>query len=267
MAIYLLPIIRLNHQLRINKTSILRIIMEKYILLQARNDNDEMKIEELNSFANRLDVTTNQITPINIFKDELNLDLLQSHTALLVGGSGEYSVLDNNVHIKRFIDFLGEVTERSFPTFASCFGFQALTVALGGKVIKDIPNAEVGTYDLYKTEDANNDPVFGKLPQKFAAQLGHQDRASILPESVQCLAYSDKAPFQALKVIGRPVYATQFHPELSYLENKQRFARYMDIYGKLFGEDKARERMDSHRPSEESNQLLLSFRAYITELT
>jgi GMP synthase (glutamine-hydrolysing) len=235
----------------------------QFSLLQARNPNDIAKSEELHSFALRLGVDKNCIKTIDIFSKELSLDLLEDTSALLVGGAGEYSVLDDNPEVKRFINFLGEVCNTKIPVFASCFGFQAIVLALGGTIIKDVDNAEVGTYLLSKTTEATNDIVFSNLPKRFYAQLGHQDRAEVLPDCVTHLARSERAEYQAFKVTGKEIYATQFHPELTFKDNMKRFKRYMSIYGELFGEKMAKERMESHRPSEEANRLLNQFKMSI----
>jgi GMP synthase (glutamine-hydrolysing) len=76
---------------------------------------------------------------------------------------------------------------------------------------------------------------------------------------VQNLAESERCPNQALRVRGKPVYATQFHPELTWRDNRKRFERYMSIYGKLFGDKEALSRLESHTPGPEANMLLPRF--------
>jgi GMP synthase (glutamine-hydrolysing) len=147
----------------------------------------------------------------------------------------------------------------SIPVFASCFGFQALVLGLGGDVVADEDNAEVGSYRIRLTEAGQQDGFFGVLPSEFMAQLGHKDRASRLPDQLQCMAYSEKAPVQAVRMAGRPVFATQFHPELTGYNNRQRFLGYMEQYGRLFGEEEAQRRLDSHVDSPEANSLLRRF--------
>lgn len=237
--------------------------MKRYLLLQARNRNDIVRSEEHLAFATQLQTQTINIDTCDILTEELSIAKAQQYDAVLVGGSGEFSVLDNDIRIKRFVSYLGEITTENIPMFASCFGFQAIVVALGGTVIKDVPNAEVGTYMLYTTEAASSDCIFSNLPSPFLAQMGHQDRAKSLPKNLINFAFSDKVPFQAFRVENTPVYATQFHPELTYQDNSKRFARYMKIYGDLFGQEEAQKRMDSHRPSPESNTLLSLFAKHI----
>ncbi|MDG1482119.1 MAG: type 1 glutamine amidotransferase [Myxococcota bacterium] len=200
-----------------------------------------------------------QIHCVDLLTTVLTPEILKGRDALLVGGSGDYSVLDPNPSIRRFIDFLGEVCVLGFPTFASCFGFQALALALGGEVVSDPARAEVGSYTLQLTDTGRKDPVFQALPQKFIAQLGHKDHVTALPAGVLHLAGSALSPFQALRVAGKPIYATQFHPELTWKDNRQRYLRYMSTYGALFGEAEAQERLESHVPGPEANTLLAGF--------
>ncbi|MDP6944709.1 MAG: type 1 glutamine amidotransferase, partial [Myxococcota bacterium] len=131
-----------------------------------------------------------------------------------------------------FFDFLSKVViGQQVPTFASCFGFQALVLAGGGEVVHDDKRAEVGTYTLTVTEAGQSDPLFGPLAPKFMAQLGHKDHAARLPAGMTNLAFSELAPYQALQVEGLPIVATQFHPELTRDANTERYLRYWEAYG------------------------------------
>jgi GMP synthase (glutamine-hydrolysing) len=231
----------------------------QFTLLQARNSGDPVREEERTAFADRLGVSVSAIHSIDILTEDLHFDRLENTDALLVGGAGEHSVCRPEPGVRRMIDFLGEATEKGFPTFASCFGFQSLVMALGGTVISDEPNAEVGSTWLECTPAAQGDPIFGELPARFVAQQGHKDRASALPTQAICMAKSDLAPFQAIRIEGKPVYATQFHPELTGTANRRRFERYLDHYGHVFGPEKARQMLEDFLPSPEASGLLARF--------
>lgn len=231
----------------------------RFTLLQARNADDPARIDEHNAFADRLGISAGRLRPVDILTRTLDQGLLEDTDVLLVGGSGEYSVLDDHPAVHRFIDFLCEVADTDQPMFASCFGFQALALGLGGEVIEDDDHAEVGTYVLDLTEAGRGDRLFSALPANFDAQLGHKDRVSRLPGGVQPLARSELCPIQAFCLPGKPVYATQFHAELSWRENKERFRGYMATYGALFGEKEALHKLYSHRPSPDANALLSRF--------
>jgi GMP synthase (glutamine-hydrolysing) len=230
-----------------------------FLLLQVRAPKDPVRDEERDAFAARLGVDSSQIKQIDILNDPLDIGMLADSDAVLVGGAGEFGVLDGQPAIDRMVSFLVGTVERSHPIFASCFGFQALVLGLGGEVVCDEDRAEVGTFVLTAAEAAGSDPVFCALPNQFNAQLGHKDRATRLPQGATLLASSSLCPIQAMHIEGTPVYATQFHPELTWTENRRRFERYMDQYGRLFGEEEAQRRLRGHQPSPEANLLLSRF--------
>ncbi len=236
----------------------------RFCLLQARNADDPARVEEWNCFARRLGVSPEAVQAVNMLTSRPDRSLWDEYDALLVGGSGEYSVLDGNLAIERFVTFLGETALEGHPLFASCFGFQMLTLALGGEVAHDEPNAEVGTFRITLTEAGCKDPLFRALPENFLAQEGHKDRATVLPEGVVLLASSEKAPYQAFRVGEHPVYATQFHPELDWEDQRLRFLRYFDMYSGVFGHKDAQAMVDSFRPTPECCSLLASFRDLIS---
>lgn len=231
----------------------------RFLLLQARNPNDRVRDEERDAFALRLGAQPSQIHQVDILHDSFERIEVGEYDAVFVGGAGEYGVVDPIPPIAAMIDFLTTSAEEGAPIFASCFGFQALVVGFGGEVVEDQPNAEVGTYVLGLETAGRADPIFKHLPDRFNAQLGHKDRAIRLPMNMVNLASSESCPFQAIHIPGSRVYATQFHPELTWTDNRTRFLRYMEQYGRLFGEEEAQERLDSHRPGPEANELLGRF--------
>lgn len=231
----------------------------RFRLLQARVANDPVRWEERLAFANQLAVPTEAIICHDLLTGDGAIEpLIEGVDAVLVGGSGHFSVLDKDPWIGRFVDTLGGLAERQFPTFASCFGFQALVLALGGEVVHDEAHAEVGTYPITLTPDAALDPLFSSLPPVFAAQLGHKDRATVTPAGAVNLAASARCPVQAIRV-GTNVYATQFHPELTGPNNRFRFQRYLDDYADVFGSDGARDMLARFVPSPEADRLLQGF--------
>ena len=120
----------------------------RILLLQARNEDDPMRLAERRSFAARTGLSLDQIVPHDLLEGPPGLGALESNDALMVGGSGDYYVSNQTLpHFAAQLEFLQEVVERGHPMFASCFGFQILVVALGGEVIYDPQSMEVGTYD------------------------------------------------------------------------------------------------------------------------
>jgi GMP synthase (glutamine-hydrolysing) len=240
--------------------------LQRFRLLQARDQGDPVIVEERAAFASRLGVSVEQLVVHDCINQATSADIVTAGVdAVLVGGSGEYSVYDDEPWLQQFKDTLGELAERQFPTFASCFGFQALVEALGGEVGLDSDGAEVGTYALRLTDAAKSDPLFGKLPDNFLAQEGHKDRAFRLPEQVVNLASSERCPYQAIRIGPGPVYATQFHPELTGTGNRARFQRYLTVYAKVFGDERATEMLKGFQASPATEDLLARFAAMLND--
>ena len=203
----------------------------RFLLLQARNPEDPIKTEERRQFAARMGVKEAAIVPFDLLKGPPRPSDLAGFDALLVGGSGEYDVSKRNLPwLDETLGFLAWVADEGFPTFASCFGFHLFVAALGGTVIRDEAAAEVGAARVCLTEAGKRDALFARMPPCFWVQAGHKDRAERFPEDALNLAYSDLVPYQALRVPGKPIWATQFHPELTARDTFERFRRYADVY-------------------------------------
>jgi GMP synthase (glutamine-hydrolysing) len=231
------------------------------LLLQARGEDELSGPHEQVAFREVLGVPEDAIRPWSLLQGPPPVDLLDEIDGVLVGGSGRFGIADavDLPWLEQFIDFMGLLADRGFPTFASCFGFQALVVGAGGTVEPDLSRAEVGTFELTVTPEGCEDPLFAPLAPTFLAQLGHKDHATRLPSGFVHLAGSERSPYQALKVAGKPVYATQFHPELSMERNRERFLQYVDGYAGSHMPDPAEEVLARFRPSPRSTELLRRF--------
>jgi GMP synthase (glutamine-hydrolysing) len=232
----------------------------RILLLQARNEDDPMRLAERQSFAEKTGLQLDQIVPHDLLAGPPGLAALETHDALMVGGSGDYYVSNRSLpHFEAQMDFLREVVDRGHPMFASCFGFQILVAALGGEVTYDPESMEVGTYQLTVSEAGRVDPLMGRLPKVFDAQMGRKDRASRLPPGVVNLASSERNPYQALRVPDKPIWATQFHPELDLETNLERFFRYLEGYAELLSLEEQRLAAENFRESPHTEALLPGF--------
>jgi GMP synthase (glutamine-hydrolysing) len=234
--------------------------MPRYRLLQAREPGERTAHDERGSFAAKLGVPIDQVIPHDLLHSETTpARITEDVDAVLVGGSGRYSIYDQEPWITAFIDALGGLSEGPTPMFASCFGFQGLVMALGGEVCSVPSSAEVGSYRIEKTDAAATDRLFSSLPNTFMAQLGHKDSAIRFPDAATLLARSERCGMQAMRVGSGPIYATQFHPELSGDENKARFVNYWEEYKEVYGKKGATEILEGFRASPHASGLLSSF--------
>ena len=232
----------------------------RILLLQARHIDDLARHEERQSFADRAGLDLEQIVPFDLLKNTPTLADIRRCDALMVGGSGAYSVSQNNLPNQfAVMATLAEVVTVGHPTFASCYGFHLMVQALGGQIVHDPDCTEVGAFELTPSAHGRADELFGYMPDSFKAQLGHKDRASRLPAGVLNLAASAKAPYQALRIPGKPIWATQFHPELTVEDNLLRFSRYKDVYARLYDPQELKALVDGFLPSPETEELIPRF--------
>jgi GMP synthase (glutamine-hydrolysing) len=238
-----------------------------------------MAVQEVRCFAQMLGCDLSAIGVFDLLAAAPSTEKLRQPDMLLLGGSGHYSAAEEpgpsepgcsefavanrprprvSPWLERALDAMREIHELAKPTFASCWGFQAMARAMGGRCIHDLPNAEVGTIELALTAAGCDDPLFGQLPPTFAAQAGHEDHVVRLPPDAVLLASSARVPEQAFRFAGRPIYCTQFHPELDRAAMLERVLQYPEYVARI-----ARVPFDefvhSVREAPESNSLLRRF--------
>lgn len=188
---------------------------KKVLLLQARDWDDPMIAHEIHCFRERLP-DEYELACYNIVNGPWDEDVLSGFQAIMVGGSGDYGAAENyNPWFEPSLAFLREIVERGIPLFCSCWGHEALAVALGGRVHYDDNGYELGILDVELSEAGKEDPLFGQLPTSFKAPLGHSEQVAELPPNAIVLASTQRCPVQAFRLKDKPVYSCQFHPELS----------------------------------------------------
>jgi len=199
-------------------------------LIQAR-DTAEMEAQEQQCFAERCRLRPDQLVSVNLARVPMpEEDLLAGADALMIGGAGEYSAMDDPDWMAGLLDLTREAVRRKLPTFGSCWGHQILARALGGTLVFDSERAELGCCPVELTEAAGRDPLLRDYPKRFEVNAGHHDRVTELPPGAVELAFNDSQPFQAFRIEGAPVYGTQFHSELSAERERERLLAYRDYY-------------------------------------
>lgn len=231
----------------------------KILLLQIRDDALTCE-EELSEFVRFSRLEAEQFDVLNAFATpEFEPDQIEGYDALFVGGSSDASVTqpDRYPFVKDVKRLLVYCLEKSVPVFASCFGFQAAVEALGGTVVVDKARMEMGTYPIQLTDAAREDLLFHDLPDGFWAVSGHKERAIALPQDAILLAYTERCPFHAFRIAGKPFYGFQFHPEVDPVDLKSRIIRYCDRY--LDSAEELRSVIDNLQDTPLANQLIERF--------
>ena len=207
----------------------------RFLLLQVRNPGDPMKRQEIECFVRRLGCPPESLVARDLITNPPGEGTLAGFDAVFLGGSGDYSVAAGGPWLPRALDVMRWLHDHGKPTFASCWGFQAFALALGGEVVTDLARAELGTIPPHRTPAGGADPVFGELPESFLGQAGHQDVVDRLPDGAIRLARSDRVENQAFTFPGKPIYCTQFHPELDCAALLGRLGHYTSYVERIAG--------------------------------
>jgi GMP synthase (glutamine-hydrolysing) len=117
-----------------------------------------------------------------------------------------------------------ELLELGVPVLGFCYGMQAMSVALGGRV----PHTDVGEYGPTRIEvqeqaadeekHASRSRLFQDTPNEQKVWMSHRDSVGELPRGFVCTASSATTPIAAMEDPKRCLYATQFHPEVVHTQ-------------------------------------------------
>lgn len=120
---------------------------------------------------------------------------------------GPKSVYEEDApYIQKFI------LESGLPILGICYGMQALTHALGGKVDPSAQR-EYGEAQITPLIPGTMLDVLSKV------WMSHGDKVTQLPEGFIALAKSGNSPFAAIGDMRRKYFGVQFHPEVSHTPN------------------------------------------------
>jgi GMP synthase (glutamine-hydrolysing) len=102
------------------------------------------------------------------------------------------------------------VLEMGVPILGICYGMQALTHALGGRVAASTERE----YGPATVNPLIPSPLLSDT--QFSVWMSHGDRIEVLPEGFIRLAESDNSPFAAMGDLERGYFGVQFHPEVHH---------------------------------------------------
>jgi len=102
------------------------------------------------------------------------------------------------------------ILETGLPILGICYGMQALTHILGGRVAA-ATEREYGPAQVSTLIPNDLTP-----PGEFPVWMSHGDRIEALPEGFSRLAESDNSPFAVMGNLRRNYFGVQFHPEVHH---------------------------------------------------
>jgi GMP synthase (glutamine-hydrolysing) len=108
--------------------------------------------------------------------------------------------------------------ETGVPVFGICYGFQAMTRALGGTV-EQTGLSEFGRTPLHVLDPTSR--VLAGLPDQASVWMSHGDSVAAAPEGFVVTASSDGAAVAAFEDVARGLAGVQFHPEVLHTQQGQ----------------------------------------------
>lgn len=137
------------------------------------------------------------------YEETLNTDVFNFDGVIMSGSPRGNDIVDHHLPYFQWI----KTYEK--PVLGICAGHHITGKLYGAEVIRD-KEKEVG--DLLVFID-RRDPVFESYSDKFLASQNHHDSIT-LPDDFILLAHSTKCRNAMMKHKDKPVYTTQFHPEV-----------------------------------------------------
>lgn len=134
---------------------------------------------------------------------------LSAYAGVVVFG-GPMSANDETAHIRREIDWIGEVLRAERPFLGICLGAQMLARQLGASVAPHpAGDAEIGFHRIEPTS-----PGRALLPQALHVYQWHKEGFA-LPRDATLLARGETFENQFFRY-GRAAFGLQFHPEVTF---------------------------------------------------
>ncbi|MGO5288248.1 anthranilate synthase component II [Pseudoscardovia suis] len=167
-------------------------------------DNYDSFVYTIVGYLQTLGATTKVVR--NDTVDPRHLDVRVFNGVLISPGPGQPSQAGASEDVIRLC------AETNTPMFGVCLGLQALAEVYGATIVH-APTIRHGKTSPIEHED---DEIFAGVPNPMTATRYHSlciDPES-LPDTLHATAHAtDDGTIQAVRVVGKPMYAVQFHPE------------------------------------------------------
>ena len=105
------------------------------------------------------------------------------------------------------------VFDLQVPILGICYGMQTLAEQMGGQVTTS-EKKEFG-FSILDIED-NSKLFTGSSSEAIDVWMSHGDKVETLPNDFKLIASTESAPIAAMEHSSKPIYALQFHPEVTH---------------------------------------------------
>ena len=105
-----------------------------------------------------------------------------------------------------------EIFKLGIPVLGICYGMQLVCLAHGG-FVNNVSNREFGRAQCKVTHP---NELLRDTPEKMQVWMSHGDQVTEVSADFEPLAETDTCPIAAVKHRELPIYAIQFHPEVTH---------------------------------------------------
>ena len=126
--------------------------------------------------------------------------------------SGCFTTWDDDHLHEVFADELALIREASVPLFGICAGLQLIGLAFGAPLV--YPGKAYEEFGFLPQTVLERHPLLDGLGGTLCCFEHHRGQLSAVPEGFRLLAVREACRVQLLAHESRPIFGTQFHPEL-----------------------------------------------------
>lgn len=187
---------------RENKTPKIKVVRTKEVILVLDFGSQYTQLIARRIRENKV---FSRIVPFNISTKEIQ----EINPKGLIFSGGPMSVYDKNAPLPD-----KDIFKLGIPILGICYGMQAITHMMGGKVDKS-KEREFGSAELFV--DSNKD-LFLNLPTNLTCWMSHGDSIKKLPQGFSNIAHTLNAPVAAVANRTKKIFGVQFHPEVAHTQ-------------------------------------------------
>jgi len=107
------------------------------------------------------------------------------------------------------------IFDLNVPILGICYGMQTLAEQFGGQVI----SSELKEFGYSELKVKTDCVLFSNLDKTLNVWMSHGDQVQDLPDNFDLVAASTSAPIASMQHSTKPIYALQFHPEVTHTED------------------------------------------------
>ncbi len=162
-------------------------------------DNGSVYTKNLIDFLHNQNISFEKQTP-----ELLDLKLLDNYNSFILSGRRKNEKKTNEINSK----IINHAIQNDKKLLGICYGAEILALTLGG-TIRKLTSSQKG---IEKINIQRENPLFTDNLQVFES---HGFEISKLPNILDVIGESKNCTFEIIQYDKKPIFGTQFHPEMS----------------------------------------------------